>query len=229
MHTLIQTPTPSLQTSLDFYTKLGFKVLSKEHPTLVGDEQVVIEINEDRYARAGIKLFSPTWESMVKELKTHSAIQKIEGGYLSSDPSGVWVYLIESTANPEVDLPQNQRSVLGNYAGISLESISIPRSMEFWKILGFSKNSGDEKQGWVSLVDENGMGLSIMNPNSCPHLFFNPSFTYFNGRNNPAIIQKIRDLGIPITEEITHFNPGGEVENIIIRDPGGFGIFLFND
>ncbi len=68
-----------------------------------------------------------------------------------------------------------------------------------------------------------------MKPNACPHLFFNPSLTYFNGKNNIDIIAKIRALNISITEEITHFNKEGKVDNIIIRDPGGFGFFLFND
>lgn len=48
-------------------------------------------------------------------------------------------------------------------------------------------------------------------------------------KSNLAIIQKIRDLQIPITEEITHFNKEGIVDNIIIRDPGGLGFFIFND
>ena len=43
------------------------------------------------------------------------------------------------------------------------------------------------------------------------------------------IIEKIRELNFPITEEITHFNDQGIVDNIIIRDPGGFGFFLFSD
>jgi len=73
------------------------------------------------------------------------------------------------------------------------------------------------------------MGVSIMKPNMCPHLFFNPSLTYFNGGKNPEIIEAIRKLDIPITEEITYFNKEGLVDNIIIRDPGGYGFFIFND
>jgi hypothetical protein len=43
------------------------------------------------------------------------------------------------------------------------------------------------------------------------------------------VIQKIRDLNIPITEEITAFNTECIVDNVIIRDPEGFGFFVFND
>ena len=52
----------------------------------------------------------------------------------------------------------------------------------------------------------------------------------FNGKeNNPKVIQNIRNVGIPIAEEITTFNKEGIVDNIIIQDPGGYGFFIFND
>ena len=69
-----------------------------------------------------------------------------------------------------------------------------------------------------------------MNPLMCPHLFFNPSLTYFNGKeNNPKVIKRLRELKITITEEITHFNDKGIADNVIICDPGGYGFFIFND
>lgn len=43
------------------------------------------------------------------------------------------------------------------------------------------------------------------------------------------MIEAVRKAGIPITEEITHFNSEGIVDNIIIRDPGGYGFYVFND
>jgi len=68
-----------------------------------------------------------------------------------------------------------------------------------------------------------------MQPYSCPHLFFNPSMTFFNGKENLQIIERIRNLDIPITEEIREFNKEGIADNIIIRDPGGYGFFIFSD
>ena len=58
---------------------------------------------------------------------------------------------------------------------------------------------------------------------------YNPSLTYFNGGKNLPVIAAIREAGIPITEEITHFNEDGIVDNVILRDPGGYGFYIFND
>ncbi len=229
MNTILQTPTNDLNQSLIFYKQLNFKVLSKENPTLVSDGKAVIEINPDRFARAGVKFYKSDWSSTVEKLKKITNVLSIEHGYLLGDNNGVWIYLMESNSTVNFDLGEVENSTLGNFAGLSLETTDIQKSIEVWEILGFSKTMGSVEQGWVAYENQDKMGVSFMQPNSCPHLFFNPSMTYFNGKNNLEIIAKIREVGIPITEEITHFNKEGIVDNIIIRDPGGYGFFIFSD
>lgn len=229
MNTFFQTPTNDLRQSIDFYKKLNFKILSAENPTLVTDGNAIIEINPDRFARAGVKFYKNNWKNIVEQLQNLTKVSPIENGYLFSDQSGVWIYLMESNSTVNFNLNEVEASTLGNFAGLSLETTDIKKSIEVWEILGFSKTMGSIEQGWVSYENQDKMGVSFMQPNSCPHLFFNPSMTYFNGKNNLAIIDKIRATGIPITEEITHFNKEGIVDNIIIRDPGGYGFFIFSD
>jgi hypothetical protein len=120
--------------------------------------------------------------------------------------------------------------ITGNFAGLSIETTEMERSVEFWSALGYAITMGEASKGWVSLEADGCPGISLMKSMMCPHLFFNPSLTYFNGKEgNPKVIEAVRKEGIPITEEITHFNKEGLVDNIIIRDPGGLGFFLFND
>lgn len=229
MNTIVQTPANNLEKSLDFYKTLNFKVLSEEAPIMVTDGKVILEINTEKTARAGVKLFRDSWTGIVVELEKLTTVVKIEKGYLLSDSSGVWIYLIESTGPSNSEANDQSFSVLGGYAGVSMETISIENSMKIWEVLGFSKTMGAPEQGWVAMANEEGFGVSFMKPLNCPHLFFNPSLTYFNGKKNMKVIQKVRELNIPITEEVTVFNKEGIVDNIIIRDPGGFGFFLFSD
>lgn len=229
MNSIIHTPTNNLAESLEFYTKLGFIKLPATDLELVSDGKAVIEINPDRFARAGVKLFSESWEGIVEDLEDLVDVLRIENGYLISEPSGAWIYLIETQEELSLDLSSISSSVLGNYAGISLETTSINNSFHLWKLLGFNQQEGNIDQGWITLRNTDDLIISLMKPFTCPHLFFNPSLTYFNGAKNLEIIEKIRSLEIPITEEITHFNKEGIVDNIIIRDPGGYGFFLFND
>ena len=228
MSSIIQTPTNNLRESLSFYQKLDFTVLSESNPTLVSDGSVVIEINPDRFARAGVKLYRKTWSDVVTALKSKSiVILHQDNGYLLADSSGMWIYLVDGEL--EVDLENVSASILENYAGISLETIDMKGSIALWEILGFQHEMGGAEQGWATYKNEDGMSISFMKPNNCPHLFFNPSLTYFNGKRNLGIIEKIRNKDITITEEITHFNKEGIVDNIIIRDPGGYGFFIFSD
>lgn len=227
MSILLQSPTPGIQTSLDFYLLLGFIKVS-ENPLILTDGKVFIEINPNRYARAGIKIFKENWETEIHKLKEITAVTTFDGGHLISDPSGVWIYLMEFVSPIDNSIHKKSFSELGNYAGLSLETTDIQKSVAFYQALGFSISGGSLQHGFLSL-ENNGFAVSLMKPLSCPHLFFNPSMTYFNGKKNLEVIQKISDLKIPITEEITHFNKEGIVDNIIIRDPGGFGFFIFSD
>ena len=229
MKSIIHTPTNNLAGSLEFYSKIGFTKLPNTTLELVSDGKAVIEINPDRFARAGVKLISESWETVIEGVEQFANVLRIKNGYLLSDPSGMWIYLIEAQEDLNLDLSEISSSVLGNYAGISLESTSINNSFHLWRLLGFNEQEGDLEQGWVTLRNSDGLIISLMKPLTCPHLFFNPSLTYFNGKKNVEIIEKIRSINIPITEEITHFNKEGIVDNIIIRDPGGYGFFLFND
>lgn len=228
MNTIIQTPTSNLNDSMDFYSRLNFKTVSKKSPILVSDGKVVIEINTDRYARAGIKLFRSSWKASVEKLEKITTVMKIDNGYLLGDPSGAFIYLIETQEKLDLEISKISPSILGNYKGISLETIAFRKSEEIWKLLGFKKSAGSMEQGWVSLINKDGMTVNLMIANSCPHLFFNPSLTYFNGKNNLKVIEKVRESNVAITEEITCFNKQGIIDNII-RDSGGLGFFLFND
>ncbi|MCW9706699.1 hypothetical protein [Fodinibius salsisoli] len=224
MKTFIHTPANNLKDSLYFYRKLNFTVLSEESPTIVSDGTLCIEISTDHFARRGIKLVSQSWEQTINKLKEVTTIKKTDSGYLLSDVSGTWIYLVEEANELNVELP-NSKSALGNNMGISIETIDIKKSTEIWMTLGFSRSSEE----WPSFTNEDGVTVTFYEPNSCPHLFFNPSLTYFNGDENLQIIEYIRSQQIPITEEITYFNEQGIVDNIVLRDPGGLGFFLFND
>ena len=226
MRAVFQTPTPDLQKSLAFYQKLNFKILSEETTGVVADDKMVLEINPDRYARAGVKLYKEDWSAVVKSLESISKTVQTDDGFVLSDFSGSWIYLINGngTDYTKSDSP----SVLGQNFGLTLETTNMDLSCKIWEALGFECTQGSAEKGWVT-YSHGEIGVSIMAPHQCPHLFFNPSISFFNGSDNMKVIDKIRSLDIPISEEITHFNKTGEVDNIIVRDPGGFGFFIFND
>jgi hypothetical protein len=226
---LIQTPTPAIKQSKDFYQRLGFTTISEE-PYRVSDGKVVIEVNPDRFTRAGVVLYRDSWAGTVVALRQLVPVIQTDTGYLLDDLSGTRISLIEAERGPvNTENNHSPSSIIGNFAGLSLEVIDIADAVKVWELLGFEKTMGSAEKGWVSYQNEDGLGISFMKPNMCPHLFFNPSLTYFNSGKNLEVIEKIRAVGVPITEEITVFNEEGIVDNVILRDPGGYGFFVFND
>ena len=165
---------------------------------------------------------------MISALEKIAPITKTDNGFITTSPSGCWVYLAQSEA-PKLNTLNEQNTILGNFSGISIESHSFKKEVKFWELLGFKITAGSANDPWASLVNEDKFVISLMKPLMCPHLFFNPSLTFFNGKNNPQIIDEIRTRKIPIRQEITHFNKNNIVDNIILCDPSGLGAFIFND
>lgn len=223
---IIQSPTPNLTLSKTFYSQLGFALADSPNGFMATAKNLTIEITTNSYSRAGLKILKEDWTGFVED-NAELNITKNQDGYLVTSPSGCCVYLVNSGDSVINKLTND--SVLGNFAGFSLETNQIQDSVQFWEYFGFKQTVGNIEQGWVMLKNEEGFKISLMKHGACPHLFFNPSLTFFNGKENLAIIARIRELGIPPTQEITTFNENGIVDNIIVRDPGGLGYFIFND
>jgi len=228
MKLTLQTPTADRNQSIVFYEKLGFEIRTLGSKIVALDAQNCIEINPERTARVCIQLHQSNWNKTLLDLKSHTPIIKTKEGYLITDPNGIWIKLIEKILD-EKAIRSNSKSLLGNYAGVCIETLEVSKSYEFWNLLGFSSESKDFSKGWIEMKSEVGDSISLIQAQQCPHLFFNPSMTYFNGSRNLEIIESIKKQNIEITEEVTEFNSKGEVDNIILRDSGGLGFFIFND
>jgi hypothetical protein len=226
---IVHTPTPNLDQSVTFYTKLGYQQISQTNPCLVGDSQCFIEINPDRYARPGVKIYRNSWSREIETLRQHTEVYEISDGYLVNDTSGCWIYLIEGKLDLAQSSNDTKPALPGSFNGVSLETANFKASLSIWQNLGFKHIEGDISKGIAILSYKDQFTVTLMKPFKCPHLFFNPSLTYFNGSDNLKVIEEIRMTNITIAEEITHFNPEGMVDNIIIKDPGGYGFFIFND
>lgn len=220
----IQTPCIDLEQSLAYYERLGFVRISQD-PVIVSDGQIQIEINPEPSARTGIVIETADREALVKKLPTGGHIKQGKKDLILMAPGGTRVYLREPAGR--IAMQEIAPSLLGKCVGISLESVDMLGSHDFWTALGFEAQT-DGSGGWMPLNRE-GFEMSVMAVEMCPHLFLNPSLTYFNGKDSQQIIARLQEKGVPIWQEVRSFNPEGPLENVILQDPGGLGIFVFND
>ena len=223
----VKTATPAPEKTRDYWRRAGFE---PDSTGLLSDGQVRIEIDEARTARPGIVLRRTDLETVRQALAEFGPQHDLPSGdgFLIAAPSGTWVTVQTGPSLP-APTPGESAAPLGSYAGISLETARFEESIRFWQALGFERTAGAEEQGWMSLTSEAAGTVSVMKPFACPHLFFNPGLTYFNSGRNPEILAELRRRGVEFAEEVTAFNERGEVDNVVLRDPGGLGVFVFND
>lgn len=223
----VVSPGHNLNQSKDFYTSLDFSISVTTDGFIASANELIISVEKNVHIRPGIRLYQVDWSQKVNALAEHTIVHKTEDGHILGDGNGNTIYL--STAEKPSFVSKEENSSLGGYAGLSIESLHFARSIKIYEALGFEIVQGSPESSWLVMVNKDKLGVSLMKHNTCPHLFFNPSLTFFNGGKNMPVIEKIRSAGIPIAEEITVFNEEGIVDNVIIRDPGGLGMFVFND
>ena len=117
--------------------------------------------------------------------------------------------------------------MFGNHSGVCLETLDLNASYRFWQAKGFNWVLAAQAT-WCSLKHESGANISFLKVNHYPHLFLNPSLAFFNGIKNSAVIKHIKTLQIPIQQEVI-FSKETHADNLVLRDPGGIGLFIFND
>jgi len=224
--TTICTPTPDPTRSADFYRRAGFTSVDDDAPgDWFTDGAVMVHVDPTRTARVAVVLHGDV--AVREALAERGRVVEHEGRWLAADPSGVFLWL---DPEPAPAIPEGTGPArVGRYAGLSIEALDPAAVVAFWEAAGWEVANGDAAQGWVLLTRDGCMGISVMGMHACPHLFPNPGLTYFNGGDNPRLIAGLREAGVPIHEEVTVFDDSGEVNNVILVDPGGLGFFMFND
>lgn len=229
MKIVLQTPTPNLEQSLQFYSKLGFKYINANQRHFVGSKGLIIEISTKKTCRPSVKLIVNSWDAEVYNFFDKDLVLQNNDGLITQEPSGVRLVLESNFPETMLTSFDDTEAITGNYMGVSIETLSLEKSSKFWNNLGLEIVAGGINDGWLSMSNSEGGAIAYMAAGSCPHMFFNPSLTFFNGEKNMEIISKIREAGIPIAEEITVFNKKDVVDNIVLADPGGLGFFIFSD
>lgn len=128
MNALIQLASPNLKKSQLFYEKLSF---NKIDANTYSDGFGVFSINEKRTARNSLILFSNSWKNEVEKLRAKTKVVETEDGFLFADYSGCPI-LLKETENPYQNWNMDHKSHLGNFMGLSLESIRMNDSMELF-------------------------------------------------------------------------------------------------
>lgn len=217
----VRSSAQSFERCLKFYTSLKFKIDHRGDKMAVAyDGKFGIELDGKNNARTAIVLYSD------------DAALSSDSESLSLSPNGVRSILKKGIDESNIEISDaNAKTDLGNFSGIGIEAVLFLEEIAYWQNIGLTIAHGEpEKMSYVILMDSFDVSLAIFNLGMCPHSFYNPSLSYFNGKEgNPKVIDRIRKLGIVPTEEITTFNEKGDVDNIIIGDPGGIHFFLFND
>ena len=139
MTVIVQSPTPNIDLSKQFYEKLDFTIAKTQNGFKALAKNLIIEVNSDRLARAGLKLIGTNWDDFLTQNDLQAKASKTSTGHLLTSPAGCCVYLEESTQTGE-KVATVQKPILGTFAGLSLETNQILESISFLGEIWFQTN-----------------------------------------------------------------------------------------
>ena len=138
---IFQTPTPDIEKSKSFYERLGFEVRQTDKRSLqVSSSDLKIFVNQNRFARAGIRLYDIS-ETQLDTIKSATRLQIIDDYYVFTD-AGIFFYLFEKSEKNQDFKYSEAIPILGNFAGLSIETANTKRTFNIWRTLGFDVKSG---------------------------------------------------------------------------------------
>ncbi len=202
MKFITQISSPNYKRSCQFYETAGYhSLLEDDNGRYIFDGKYISLISKNRKFRNGLIVFT---DSEIEVSKSNSELYASE---IAQDPNGMHVVFRDSSSYPSFHIDQLGNSTFGNPYGLGIESVHFKETCAFWMKFGFKIGFGEiEKGGFVSM-NSNGFDLAIFKHGSCPHSFNNPSFSFFNGKEgNPKIIQRLKELNMEFSEEVTVFN-----------------------
>jgi catechol 2,3-dioxygenase-like lactoylglutathione lyase family enzyme len=244
--TQITIGTADVAVSVEFYKKLGFKLLAEDvNPNpwaQLTDGTLLLMLNQDGQEYMGLTYFSGQMEKRVKELESdgiemyHSVKQ--EGRFFQGmfpSLNGILVSLINydysGMFQPEgielMDLKPEEMSDpekfpnrrIGIFGEFSIPVKDLNKSLEYWKGLGFeSKSINESPYPWAIVTD--GMNTLGLHETSD---FEKPAITYF-APDMAGRIKKLKESGVV---GFKLFGDDGNEGNQVLSTPEGQQFFLF--
>jgi hypothetical protein len=148
-------------------------------------------------------------------------VEKSPHHVIVREPNGLLILL----AGPDVvslrDFEKKPSSLCGTFYEASLETNDVDRSIVWWQNVGFKVTA--HKDTWCTL-DDGKIMIGLYKKGNCPHLFRNPSLTYFE----PDMGERIAELkkeGIQFLQEEKEIGMKGHA---IAESPDGQYFFLFS-
>lgn len=232
---LISLRVNDLESSYDFYTKLGWSKLedkSNDDYIVLYDGSSLIALNSKQDKKVKY-VYHLTDELFQKYFDSIQPVDFLDDYFEATFPDSLTIEFINSelefpcTQNMQVvletgdfmNIPMHNK-VLGCYAELAMNYDKVEEAIEITERLGF-KNNGLQTMPykWVAMSD----GLSLLSYHNTNE-WSGMNITYF-GKNNDDKAEMLKENGI----DMEAVEMGGQVlpGNYILEDPDGNKIFMF--
>ena len=234
----IQTYVKDYKKAWEYYKQFDFQ---KVHQSIFGnywfvdltDGNIHLILSDNPLNTTGLCYFSTDIIPILKKIESLkiNINQKYEdNGKLASfwfnDPNGVVIQIVDWDVT---EYHKNQGVAVtkfGKFQELSIETTKFEETKAFWEQLGFGEDYPflDKKPRWGGMTDGL-INIGLYELGACPHVFGTPAITYFEAKDMPERIQRLKNEGITFIQEMKE----GDFESAhaILKTPDNQLFFLF--
>jgi catechol 2,3-dioxygenase-like lactoylglutathione lyase family enzyme len=227
----ISVETADIRASVEFYEQLGFCQATTtdtwSHPYgVLTDGRLFIGLHQRRFASPAVTFVQPGVARLVSELETQDIPLTVchtdpevfnEIGF--RDPFGQPISVLEARTYSPVARSPVKLSLCGYFDEFSMPVANFETAREFWEPLGFvATDESDLPYVHLPLTSDY-LNIAFHRPRTLDR-----PMLVFSDADMPARIERLRELGVTLSEEL----PRGlnASENALIESPEGTPLLL---
>ncbi len=210
-----------MDVSLPFYQRLGFDVIEEDQKPhrriIVSDGQIFLRLEQTSFDSPRLVYISSEAADRAERLQG-MGIRPVEyrmpdGGTAKEfkDPNGIVVVLRHGRHPARLTWHESQ---IGRFGEISIETNDPPRSMDFWKKLGFTPYPTITSPPWPLLFDPALVAIGLHEKDLSGGI----AITYFS-KDLDACVRQLKAQGIVFATEETQEH--GQHVRATLRSPDG--------
>src|SRR4030042_3309353 len=135
-----------LDLSLNFYSRLGFKVLIAEKTVpvpwaIISDGMIIFMLSQNEFPSPAVMYYTDNFDQRIQTVQNFQLIpndNKKPRTAISNDPNGIGITLINLKSQDLPPKPVGLSVLPGSFKEISIPTLYLEASRDFWSGLGFN-------------------------------------------------------------------------------------------
>lgn len=208
--------------SLNFYSRLGFKILTAQKTVpvpwaIISDGMIIFMLSQNEFPSPAVIYYTDHFDQRIQTVQNFQLIpndNKKPRTAISNDPNGIGITLINLKSQDLPRKPVGLSILPGSFKEISIPTLYLEESRDFWSGMGFQPQPGASQSENKMLLSDNLLTIGLY-----PKAGFQSAALTYLTENLSGTNQKLQSAGLETLPIRSGIN--SEIMEIRLSSPDG--------